>query len=225
LPVASLPQHDLVGHPALPAPQFPDLDDSQELTVGLDAQPEGGSLCGAESSGNCDVVHLLDVVAGVRHCICQIAVIGEDQQPFAVAVKATDRVQPLRQRLDQIDHRGPSLRILGRGDVSGGFVEGEVEFRFRLNRRAVDTDYLAARKNGAAKFGDGVAIDGNDAGKNQDFAGAPRTESALGEELVKANGIRQVAWSSGVRVHGHPLSTCLPFSTARHARSASRRYA
>ena len=66
----------------------------------------------------------------------EVAVVGEQQQPFAVVVEAADRVDVLAHAAEQVDHRAAPLRIRSRGDVarracSAGCSDGARRLRTR----------------------------------------------------------------------------------------------
>ena len=89
-------------------------------------------------------VLLLDAVARMRQQLRELAVVGEDQQPFGVAIEPADREHP-RLVGYEVEHRAPALRIArGRHDV-GGLVQQPVhERRVGDDRDAVDASRAPA---------------------------------------------------------------------------------
>jgi hypothetical protein len=68
------------------------------------------------------VVLLVEFVARVHDPIGDVAVVGQQEQPFGVAVKPAHRIDPLRD-LDDVHDGAPVPLVLRGRDVAAGFVE------------------------------------------------------------------------------------------------------
>ena len=93
-------------------------------------------------------VGLLDAVARMRQPVGQIAVVGHQDQPFAVQVEPADGEQPSVARRHQVDHPGTARRVAVRRDHAVGLVDGVVNRGFcpasgrpstRISCRSVST--------------------------------------------------------------------------------------
>jgi hypothetical protein len=91
--------------------------------------------------------------------VCQVAIIGQQQQAFAVEVEASDRIQP-RLAAQQLHHRGPALWIRHRGYVSTRFVQRHVlvtlgpvkQFVLHANRVSFGISFGAQFRNSGAIY-------------------------------------------------------------------------
>ena len=84
----------------------------------------------------------------------QVAIVGQQQQPFGFEVEAADGVDVLADA-DKIDDRRPLLRIGSRGDVSARLVQQQVAMMFRqLDAPAVHADVVSRRVGFRAELAD-----------------------------------------------------------------------
>jgi hypothetical protein len=58
------------------------------------------------------VVDLVDFVPRMRQAVRQLAIVGEQQQPFRVVVEAPDRIDVFLHAAQQVEHRRTLLRIV-----------------------------------------------------------------------------------------------------------------
>ena len=74
----------------------------------------------------------------------EVAVVGQEEQPFRVEVEAADRIHVLADAGQQIDHRRPTLRIRSRRHVPARLVQQQVSMMLdHLHTAAVDADVVA----------------------------------------------------------------------------------
>ncbi len=115
----------------------------------------------------------------------EVAVIGEDQQPFGVGVEPTNREHPRLGGHEVGDDR-PSLRVGEGGHHAPRLVQQVVdETGSDCERRAVDLDAIDFDVDSATEDGD-VAVDGDSAVGDQLLAGAAAAQAPLREHLLEA---------------------------------------
>ena len=123
--------------------------------------------------GDLDVVNLFDAVPRMREAVGQLAVVGDEDQPFARHIEPADAKHARRIRRQQIGHARPAGRIARRGNDAGRLVDGEVH-QLRLRQHfAIDANFLLQRIDARAQLGDDLPIDFDAAFANQLFAFAP----------------------------------------------------
>jgi hypothetical protein len=122
--------------------------------------------------------------ARVRQLMCQFAIVGQQDQPFAIGVQATDRKQA-GLRFHQFNHGGPTVGILYRRDNANGFVEQYVGTLGGLTDLcAIHRNHINIRVNPRTLFLHHTAIDGNATVGNQLFAIAPRRDSSTRQHFL-----------------------------------------
>jgi hypothetical protein len=87
-------------------------------------------------------VRLLDAVAWVRQMVSELPVVREQERPGRVRVEPPDRDDARLDR-DELDHRGPPVRVACRRDDSGRLVQEDVREPLPLDRLAVHLDAVA----------------------------------------------------------------------------------
>jgi hypothetical protein len=127
-----------------------------------------------------DVVFLVEAVSRVHDAVRDIAVVGEEEQPFGVAVEPADRKHALRD-MDQVHHRSPVPLVLHRRDVAARFIQQQVAGALLAELPAVDTDHGAVRIGFESKLRDHDAVDGDPSGRDQFFRRPAGADSAGGE--------------------------------------------
>jgi len=129
------------------------------------------------------VVLLLQPVPRVHDAVGDVAVVGEQQQTFGLAVEASDRVDPLR-NLDQLHHRLAVALVAHGRDIAAGLVEQQVARRLASEQLAVNVDLACLGIDLGAELGDDGAVNRHAPGHDQLFgppagAGAARGHHAL----------------------------------------------
>jgi hypothetical protein len=107
-----------------------------------------------------DLVFLLDLELRMGECEREIAVIGDDQQPFALHIEPADveDARPLRRQVF-IDRPATSV-IIGRTNHTTRLVHHSVQ-RLLHTHHAISDFYEIVRSNLGGEFGDHVAVDAN----------------------------------------------------------------
>jgi len=141
---------------------------------------------GFQSGNAChlDKVFLLDAIPRVGEEVCQFAVVGDEDQPFAHSVEPADGKQPLFPR-DEVDDARPAVGVEVRGHHADRLGE-HVDDPLRVGETfAVDADLLAERIDPGAELRDHLTVDLDPPGRDQLFAVPPAAESGCGEHLLE----------------------------------------
>jgi hypothetical protein len=107
----------------------------------------------------------------MHHAVRELTVVGEEEQPFRVAVEPADRVEALR-GLHQLHHGLAIAVVAGGGNESARFVEHDVTTTLRPHDLAVDPDFVVDWIGFGTKLGDGCAVHRNPA-RNDHLLGYP----------------------------------------------------
>ncbi len=126
------------------------------------------------------------MILGGRDAVRELAVVGEQQQPFAVIIEATHRVDTLAHALHQIEHRRPALGIAGSGDVAGGLVQNEIYLAIRkANQLAIHFDVVSRGVRFASQLNSHLAVDGDPALDHELFSFAAAGDTGVGQQLLQ----------------------------------------
>ena len=121
-------------------------------------------------------IGLVDPVSRMGQAVRQIAVVGDQDQPFAGPVQPADREQPFV-RANQVDHAGPPIGIPAGRDDARRLVHGEVQPFGVGQRRSIHADQLPHRIDARAEFRDDLAIDFDATGQDQLLAFAAAADA------------------------------------------------
>jgi hypothetical protein len=126
----------------------------------------------------------------VRELLRQVAVVGDDQQSFAVFIQPPHGEQPRLIGIEQVDHPRPSFRIAVRREYAGRLVEDVILLPFHAERFGVECDLLLLRIDPGAQLGDHLPINRDAPGDDELFARAPRTKPARSEISLQADQVK-----------------------------------
>jgi hypothetical protein len=111
-------------------------------------------------AGDLDQVGFFHARGGLGEAVCQFTIVGDDEQPLANVIEATDGVEALLEFVEELHHRGPALGVLDGGDKASGLVEDKVAQTLgALEELAVDANVVAASIGLGAQFGNDLAVD------------------------------------------------------------------
>ena len=120
----------------------------------------------------------------MRQPLSQLAVVGHQQQPFAVVIQAADWEEPLW-KIDQLDHRRPALRIVGGGHDAGRLMQHHVRARADLpDWPAIHNDLVLFRVDACAGHKHDLAVHRHAAGADELLAIAPRGDAGTRQHLL-----------------------------------------
>ena len=132
------------------------------------------------------LVHARHAVTRMGQLRGEVAVVGQDEQPFGIVVEASDRVDVVAHAPQQIDHRRPPLGIGPRRDVAARLVQQEVEAALgELDAAAVHADVIAGGVGLRPEFANRRAVDGHASVEHQLLGGAPRGDAGLRQDFLQ----------------------------------------
>jgi len=131
----------------------------------LDDFPRGNSR-------DLHAVDFLDAEPGVGEAVGQFAVVGDQQQPLAVFIEATDGEQPLGRLGKEVNHPGPTLGVAVGAEHPGRLVDQIVRPAMDAESLAIEPDILCVGIDAGPQFRDGLAIHGHPARGDVLFAAA-----------------------------------------------------
>jgi len=150
----------------------------------LDTAPEAGDVAGRRLTLDLGQVLLVDAEGGVCESVGEVAVVGQEQEPFGVRVEPADREDPGLVG-DQIDDGGPPVGVARGGDDPGRLVQQVVdEVGRRRDRNAVDLDSLGLGVDPPAQLGN-FPVDGDPAVVDELLARPPAPIAGPGENLLQ----------------------------------------
>ena len=106
------------------------------------------------------LVYALDLMPGMRQRGGEVAVVGENQQPFGIEVEPSDGIHVLADAFQQIENRGPVFGIRSGRHVTARLVEKKIAVLLRaLDTALIDANVVDVGVGFRAELGDGGAVD------------------------------------------------------------------
>jgi hypothetical protein len=140
---------------------------------------------------------LLHARRGLRQLICQLTIVGYQQQTFAHVVQAAHRVKAFAHLLKERHHRRPAFRILNCGDEALRLVQNKIAMPLGpVQQLAVDADVIAPSIGFGTQLRDDGAVHLHAATCNHLFCLAPARNSCLRQDLLQA---LHLCWRSRFR--------------------------
>lgn len=136
-----------------------------------------------------DFVHSADAVTWVGQFVGQFAVVGDQQQAFAVFIETTDSEKTLRFILEQIDDAWTVIRVVVCAENALGLIEQVVRATLEFQDFAIVFDRLSARINFHADISDLNAIHRDAAFEDDLFTFASRAQTGSGEVTLETHGL------------------------------------
>lgn len=157
----------------------------REAVFQLDASFKGFDLRIVEHTLDLDQIGFRNMVAGMEQRLGQVAVIREQHEPFAVEIQAADRKHAHGDSVQEVLHRGTSLRIIQRGHDVLGLVEDQIHIGLRSPKMfPIDFDMVASGIDFGAEFLYHATIDRHAPGRDQLLGFASRSQSGAGNEFL-----------------------------------------
>ncbi len=152
--------------------------------VELDAFAQRTQRRGCRPAFDLDEVLLFHAVARVGEQLGEVAVVGQQQQPFGVEVEAADG-EDARLLRNEVEHGGAIVGVVRGGHVARGLVEQPVhEVAVDDHRDPVERDPIGRRVDAPAEHRH-LTIDRHPALGDEHLVGASRTEARTGEHLLQ----------------------------------------
>ncbi len=149
---------------------------------------------------------LLDLETRMRQALRQVAVVRENEQPFALRVEPPDIEEPWEMRGQQIENGIARVRIFSGRNESGRLVQHEVEPLLRSHHFAADLDVIGLVRL-RAEIGHDATVDGHATGRDQFIAMPPRTDAGRREIAIEAQAALGVGLGFG---KAHDFAAFLP---------------
>ncbi len=112
-----------------------------------------------------DQISFRDMVAWMKQRLREIAMIGQQHEPFTIEIQPPDWKDPHRHPVQEILHGWTPLGVVEGGHDIFGLVEDEVDVGLRGPQvLAVDLDVISVRIHLGAKFLHHMAVDGHATG-------------------------------------------------------------
>ena len=126
-------------------------------------------------------------MAGVRQVRRQLAVVGQEEQPFGLEIQTAHGIHVLAHAAQQIDDRRTPLRIRSRRQVTARLVQQEIAVMLDdLDPAAVHADVVVCRIRFRAELADSRAIHRDAAVEHQLLRRAARGDSGLRQDFLEA---------------------------------------
>ena len=201
--------------------QFTNFCRRSDTVTDLDAiAKRGQGMSGNALVGAVDMSHVFLLHAEFRVCqsMCQLAVIGEEQESFGLRVQSPDGIHAWRVG-NQVDHSLSFVGVLCRGDDASGFVQQVIdEIGPNTDRCPIHLDDVMAHVDPLTQAGE-VTIDRDATRFDHLLAHAARTPASRGEHFLESlpfrgRLVRHACSTSGVAC-GTMRSPCSSASTTR----------
>lgn len=144
--------------------------------------------------------------ARVRQSLCQVAVVGQQQQALRVFVQPSDGEESLIGNRDHVHSTRTPFRVPVGAEHTFGFVQQEVTESGKAQPFGIESDIVSFRRYGASRVVDDDSVHRDAAIPNVLFTVAPRIHSGHGEEFLQAHGVGGFTGFTGdlwcVRNHG-----------------------
>jgi len=142
-----------------------------------------------------DQVGFFYTIARVRKAIGELAIVRDEDQPFARSIEPPDSEYSLFRR-NKIDDPSPAAGIVIRRHHADRLIDGKIQPLRLANRFPIDADFLPRWIDARTELGDRLAIDFDTARTDVIFtispAAEPRGRQHLLEALTARSGV--VAW-------------------------------
>ena len=130
-------------------------------------------------------IHPCHAVARVREFRGEVAVIGQNEEPFGIEVEPSNGVHIVAHAAEQVDDRRTALGIGTRRDVASRLVQQQVKAALdELDAAAVNADIIARGVGLGPELADGRAVDGHTSVEHELLRRAPRRDPRLGQNLL-----------------------------------------
>ncbi len=206
LPVPPFAQRYFVIHPVTVTTKFVQRLGMQSLAIVQNTVAELLRCTRWQRRRRTRFVDFLDAVARVRHGQRQRAIVGYQQQPFAVAVKTPDGIKAAAILRQVVQNRSPSLGVMAGTKHVMRLVQQQINHPFGSQGTSIEGNGVVTRIERHAHLRDDFSIHGHPSGGNPAFAGTSRTRAALRHPDVQTQFIQ--AWFWGVQRHSSPRPIC-----------------
>jgi len=137
--------------------------------------------------GDFDEISFFDAVRSLGEGVGEFAVVGDEEQTFALEVESADGIEALTELGEELHDGGAAFGVGNRGDVAARLVEQKVAMALgAVEKLAIDADVIARGVGFGAEDRDNLAIDLDAALGDELFGVAAAGDAGLGEDLLEA---------------------------------------
>jgi hypothetical protein len=136
----------------------------------IDAGQQAAAVFGSRVAVNLDEVGLFDAEAWVHEAMSEVAIVGEQEKPFAGLIEPADGVDALFNVWDEIQCEAASCGIEIGAQDAARFVEEPINGPFEFDGMAIDGDGGVGGIDFGAEIAENGAIDGDAAGADEFIA-------------------------------------------------------
>jgi hypothetical protein len=116
---------------------------------------------------------------------CQLAVVGQQQQPLGFEVEPADRIDVLLDAAEQVHDRRTLMRVRSSGDIAAWLIQQDIPMPLRqLDAPAVDPDVVLRRVRLRPQLAECRAVDGDPSLADQLFRGTAGGDAGLRQNLL-----------------------------------------
>src|SRR4029079_7676435 len=149
---------------------------------------QASDLVVSQDTLHLDKVCLGHVIPRVKHRLSELAVVGQEHQPFTVEIQPSGGEHPHRNASQIILDRRPSPRIVQCGNDVLGFVQHQIDERLRRTQVfAVNLDVIPFGIDLGPQFRDRHAVHHDTTGRDQGFSLAPRRQAGSGDQFLQSD--------------------------------------
>jgi hypothetical protein len=156
------------------------------MTVQNDAAQQFRRKFGVPRPIQCHFVFFLNFVTWMREALCEISIICEKKETFALCVQTPNVEQPREFCRQQIKNSIAHMRISPARNESGGLVQHDGKRWRDVNMFAVHLNVVALAGL-RAEVSAGLTVDSDAARRNQFITMPARSDTGRGEETIKAH--------------------------------------
>ena len=129
-------------------------------------------------------INLRMLMFGMQEALGQRAVVGQQQQPFAVMIQPSDDKEPFG-HFDQFFPGGVAGTQVDPGEIPGRLVQHHVTQTLRVKRFAVDAHIRSRRISLCAELGHNTTVNRHPTGDDQRLTCAPRSQASLSQDFLE----------------------------------------
>ncbi len=138
---------------------------------------------------------LLDTIPRMRQQVCEVTIIGEQNEPFTRSVEPSNGKQPTI-IWHEVHHSWPTRGVVVRRHDTHRLVEEKDDTPWIRQSLTVNTDLLGPRIDFCAECRDDLPVDLDAACRHEVFAGSTASEASCREHLLETfEAITAGSWS------------------------------
>ncbi len=134
------------------------------------------------------LIDSIDLMTGMHQPRGQLAVVGEQQEPFRVVVESSDRIDVLARTRNQIEDGRAALRIEAGRDKAPRLVQQQIDAARRTDSAAIHANVVGFRVGPAAQLPNDRPVDRHAPIHDQSLGRPTRRDTRGGEDFLQTLG-------------------------------------